>query len=70
MIGVFMKWLKKWLVKVLVGEDPFEHYEIKPKLVGNKLVVDIDAIRDSPEAMRQVKAASEQHAKGFVKLNI
>lgn len=65
-----MKWLKKWLVKVLVGEDPFEHYEIKPKLVGNKLVVDIDAIRKSPEAMRQVKAASEQYYKGHVKLNI
>lgn len=65
-----MKWPKKWLVKVLLGEDPFEHYEIKPKLVGNKLVVDVDAIRKSPEAMRQVKAASEQYYKGHVKLNI
>ena len=70
MIGAFMKWFKKWIIKVLVGSDPFKDYEIKPKLVGSKFVVDIDAIRNSPEAMRQVKAASEQAAKGVVKLNI
>lgn len=60
-----MNHFKKWLIKVLVGKDPFAKYQIKPKVVGNKLVVDADAIRKSPVAMRQIRLARETSKRGF-----